>query len=129
MSFGPSICTCCARLDRERGAEWDEGESGICAAFPDGIPLEIFAGGFDHRGPFAGDHGVRFAPVDSGAIERWEAAQLIMTPSQRTDMSDEDHIPERFVEDHDDVYDDNGDLLEPVDVDDTIEALTARLAD
>jgi hypothetical protein len=72
---------------------------------------------------------VRFAPVDSGAIERWEAAQLIMTPSQRTDMSDEDRVPERFVEDHDDVYDDNGDLLEPVDVDDTIEGLTARLTD
>ena len=31
-----------------------------CTAFPQGIPPEILAGGFDHREPHPDDNGVRF---------------------------------------------------------------------
>jgi hypothetical protein len=34
-----------------------------CAAFPGGIPTEIQPGGFDHRKPYPGDHGIRFEPI------------------------------------------------------------------
>ena len=35
----------------------------FCAAFPEGIPKEIWAG-LDHTKPFKGDHGIRFEPFD-----------------------------------------------------------------
>ncbi len=33
-----------------------------CAAFPDGIPAEIFTGLRDHRKPYPGDKGIRWEP-------------------------------------------------------------------
>lgn len=52
---GLPLCESCARLDvSERGYGYR------CAAFPDGIPEEIYPGGFDHREPFPGDNGVRW---------------------------------------------------------------------
>ena len=42
-----------------------------CAAYPDGIPSAIWDFAVDHRQPFAGDGGVRFAPdpaVDPAAV-------------------------------------------------------------
>lgn len=46
-----SICNACERFRPRANA---------CEAFPDGIPLEIAAGRFDHRQPHPGDHGVQF---------------------------------------------------------------------
>ncbi len=40
-----AICFACRHRDFS-------GEDPTCAAFPDGIPSEIFYGGFDHRKPF-----------------------------------------------------------------------------
>jgi len=37
----------------------DDGDS--CKAFPDGIPLSILIGEFDHRKPYKSDNGIRFA--------------------------------------------------------------------
>lgn len=41
-----------------------------CDAFPKGIPQPIIQSKADHRQPFAGDRGVRFAPEDEAAAER-----------------------------------------------------------
>ncbi len=32
---------------------------GICKAFPDGIPDDIFLGNIDHNEPVEGDHGIQ----------------------------------------------------------------------
>lgn len=51
------ICVACSRyrpFDDDHREAW-------CAAFPEGIPDAISFEGFDHREPFEGDHGIRFA--------------------------------------------------------------------
>ena len=50
--IGPlSLCAACARFDERTGA---------CAAFPQGIPIEITRKLYDHRYPYPGDHGIMF---------------------------------------------------------------------
>jgi hypothetical protein len=50
------VCVFCAHMDPDL-------RSRTCAAFPDGIPLEIWRGLNDHTKPFAGDNGIRFQRV------------------------------------------------------------------
>lgn len=52
-SMTQPICNGCARL-----AELDM----TCEAYPKGIPTPILDDTFDHRSPFAGDHGLQFLP-------------------------------------------------------------------
>lgn len=56
-----AVCTFCAHFRPREGR--------TCDAFPkrDTIPLAIWLGEHDHRTPFPGDHGIRFAPVDRAA--------------------------------------------------------------
>ncbi len=37
---------------------------GVCDAFPDQIPLEIWSGKVQHNRPFPGDRGIRFQPKE-----------------------------------------------------------------
>ena len=47
----------CARCKHFRA---DVREANVCAAFPDGIPLDIIADRHDHKLRYLGDHGIRF---------------------------------------------------------------------
>lgn len=51
----PFQCAFCAHLavDPER----------TCGAFPAGIPGEIWSNEVDHRKPYPGDNGIRWAPL------------------------------------------------------------------
>ena len=55
------------------GAIDGDWSSGTCAAFPDGIPSIIAAGGFDHREPHPDDGGVRF---ERNAEMDWDEQQV-----------------------------------------------------
>jgi hypothetical protein len=66
IPLGSPVCTFCRYL--RRGYKQRQ-----CAAFPDDIPMEIWLGENDHRQPYPGDHGIRFAPMtdeDIAALER-----------------------------------------------------------
>ena len=67
MSIGPApICMICTRRS------W-LGKKAICAAFPKGIPGEIWEEGFDHRQAYPGDGGIRFelAEGKDELLRRW----------------------------------------------------------
>ena len=57
-----TICFACKHLRRGETGESDDGApTAVCAAYPDGIPLEIWKGGFDHRQEYGGEaDGLRF---------------------------------------------------------------------
>jgi len=59
--IGPEpLCMKCKHLQETPPGEWGE----KCAAFPDGIPAEIFVCAVDHTKPYDGDGGIQFEPVD-----------------------------------------------------------------
>lgn len=63
----PILCRAC--VHQTIGTE-------ACAAFSDGVPLDIAVGGVDHRMAHHGDHGIRFQQADgtdaAQAFSDWE---------------------------------------------------------
>lgn len=68
---GVPLCLACKHFGgfkkkRLEGVAYDV-EVAVCAAFPDGIPIEILQGG-DHREPWPGDHDIRFELKDGAEL-------------------------------------------------------------
>ena len=61
------MCMTCRHLHRD-----DDATAFTCAAFPDGIPQPIVHSEHDHREPYPGDHGIRYAPLPTRRDERQE---------------------------------------------------------
>jgi hypothetical protein len=66
LVFSP-VCNGCRHLIRDYTGQRR------CAAFPDGIPLEIWLGEDDHRQPYPGDNGIQFAEMTEADIEALKA--------------------------------------------------------
>ncbi len=56
----PLYSDVCSRCVHKRN---EPGKRRICAAFPNGIPLEIWKGENPHTEPYPGDNGIRFEEV------------------------------------------------------------------
>lgn len=54
------ICASCELFESRFDLGAGEEQRPFCAAFPQGIPDEIFVQGFDHRELFEGDQGIRW---------------------------------------------------------------------
>lgn len=96
MTTGPrSQCDTCVHFrspfSLPRG-RWDEGP--FCAAFPTGIPDEVFHNGLDHRQPVQGDHGVRWTSGGE-AFPEWafQPDRLGVGSAETARMHDYDQDP------------------------------------
>lgn len=65
-------CLTCTRVHPTGTAEgWS-----ACDAFLDGIPVEIQTGEVDHRRPYPGDRGLRYAPVPGTDLSEMDEPPL-----------------------------------------------------
>lgn len=81
MGFGPGIPICLACRHLAQGSLPAASGEFRCTAFPDGIPDEIWNGGFDHRREFEGDRGVRFE-LEQGEEETLAAYERVNSSGQ-----------------------------------------------
>lgn len=67
-------CLTCRRWVSPLAGDYDpNGPEPIqtCSAFPDGIPDAIWWNQADHRQPYPGDHGIRWASLDGAKFPDW----------------------------------------------------------
>ena len=64
-----SQCAFCRHLTRPVARGWP------CAAFPKGVPDQIYSNKHDHREPYPGDGGIRWEPASHEAAEAWAKLQ------------------------------------------------------
>lgn len=87
MTIGlATICASCAHLRFDDNASNYRKPVGfVCDAFPEGVPAAIQTGGFDHRKPNRGDHGIRFEMNPGDNLDHYEARLAgIESESERT---------------------------------------------
>jgi len=87
------VCDMCRHL----GSYDPMAERQNCAAFPDGIPDEIWLGRNKHKAAYPGDHGIRFEPHPDATPEVLRREGLMEAtkrgrrrragPSRRSDVS------------------------------------------
>lgn len=86
-SYAIPICASCTRYT---GYD-DTHPRAYCAAFPAGIPLAMYADGFDHRNPYPGDNGILYDPDPSlaGSLRAHEEIYALLDNDDLTDDDDE----------------------------------------
>ena len=60
-----------------------------CTAFPDGIPLDIWAGEVSHNEPVNGNHGIVFTPITREERNAREAARESMRKTIEAELDRE----------------------------------------
>lgn len=77
-TMGPTLCMSCQRLIRQDNLGPLESTQ-ICEAFPDGIPMDIWPEGGDHRQPVEGDNGLLYQADSqkSALFDVWEALRTV----------------------------------------------------
>ena len=59
------VCTYCKHFRIESSVDISiEEPTGDCAAFPEGIPIEIWSGENDHKKQFQGDNSIQFEEAE-----------------------------------------------------------------
>ena len=48
-----------------------------CEAFPEGIPISILSGDFDHRKPHPGDNDKQYIPIEGQNVKNTDGLQAI----------------------------------------------------
>lgn len=62
------VCSWCKHYQRRKKT---------CAAFPDGIPDEIWSGRNDHKQPYQGDNGIQFSGEVKPLAERYDVPEFL----------------------------------------------------